>query len=878
MEANRLMGSVLFYLLRNPSAAGVEFLEPVGLFLAAALWLFWMIRAPGARAATWLRSAAFLCLTGVLAQLHLSARLPSDELTLVAAVDLSDSVDEDGREWAHRYLNEIAGALAPGDRLGVVTFAEEAAVDQPPQPPGPIAPFAVPPSRMATNIASAIDTALALFPAEGNRQLLLITDGHETRGSSRSRVARLTENGIQLDVAVPPHNNHPDVSIDKLVVAPVVAETSVFPLRLIAHNTGERRPVVLSLFVSDVMVDSAAIELQSGLNKIEFPYRLTGAGAHRLRAELESPGDAIPGNNSLEVPIMVTGKARILLVTPHRRSLIGDVLRRKGIEVETRAPGGFPRSIEKLLAFDCVLVEDMTAAGLPSRALDTLKRYVQELGGGFILAGGPNTFGDPAFRSTALKELLPVTLEPRRPGPRAREPLALFLIVDRSNSMGYNSRIRTLRDGEKLRYAKQAALAVIQQLKDQDRLGLIAFDSQAHEIAPLQPLEQNRARLESEIPRLVENGGTDFFDALSSARDQLATSRVSRRHIILLTDGDTNRAAGDHYPLMEQLRDAEISVTTIRIGDDDVNLRLLEDISAHTGGEFHHVQDVEILPDLMLRDTTRALAPAETGEEFFPEPGDRVEILKEIPRKNVPPLAGYAYARAKPGADVPLHISRIDRRDPLLAVWHYGLGRVAAFTASPADDAEQWPGWVAFGKFWSQLVRWTSRKEGPWDYAIDVRKTNGHSRVLLQTFGPTTDGATLRARFHETEDRAHEIDLVPEGPRLFSGLLPNVPPGRYPLVITQRPHRVEHLDERAVLITIPERDQESREEHRRRGTNGPLLTQLTQATGGKLNPMAKELVRRDPGTRQLHVPLEWVLIPMAMLFFLGDVAVRKLWR
>src|SRR4030095_7227912 len=97
---------------------------------------------------------------------------------------------------------------------------------------------------------------------------------------------------------------------------------------------------------------------------------------------------------------------------------------------------------------------------------------------------------------------------PLRPRQSEREPLALFIVIDRSNSMGYNSRIGTLRDGEKLRYAKEAALAVIRQLKDQDLVGLIVFDSQPSEISPLQPLRENRQSLEDLIPRLVENGGT----------------------------------------------------------------------------------------------------------------------------------------------------------------------------------------------------------------------------------------------------------------------------------------------------------------------------------------------------------------------------------
>ena len=243
---------------------------------------------------------------------------------------------------------------------------------------------------------------------------------------------------------------------------------------------------------------------------------------------------------------------------------------------------------------------------------------MREFGGGVIVAGGRQTFGDGRFRDSALERLLPVTLEARPPRRSSREPLALFLLIDRSNSMGYNSRIGTLRDGEKLRYAKQAALTVIGQLKDQDLVGVIAFDSQTHEISPLRALAENRGILEDLIPRLAENGGTDFYGALWSATQQLSSSRASRRHVVLLTDGDTNRTAWDEYrSLIAQIAAAQISVTTVRIGDNTVNLKLLQDISRKTSGEFHHVTNAEALPELMLRDTTKALGSTAYGQHMF---------------------------------------------------------------------------------------------------------------------------------------------------------------------------------------------------------------------------------------------------------------------
>src|SRR5262249_11440814 len=457
-------------------------------------------------------------------------------------------------------------------------------------------------------------------------------------------------------------------------------------------------------------------------------------GSHRLRAELAVDGDPTPANNSREIGITLRGRTRVLLVGAREHSPLAQALQRKGLE-PTVVRAAQLRGLEVLLPYHAVILEDVAAGDLPVGALDHLERYVRDFGGGLVVAGGVGTFGDSAFLSTPLKRMLPVTLEPHRPRPGAREPLALFLVIDRSNSMGYNSRIGTLRDGEKLRYAKEAALAVVQQLKDQDLVGVIAFDSQPHEISPLKPLRENRQELEDLIPRLVENGGTDFYDALVSARAQLLASRVSRRHILLLTDGDTNRAAPAEYrALIKDLAAEQISVTTIRIGDNTVNLKLLKDISSETGGEFHYVEDAEALPDLMLRETSRALSPLSSGtEQYYPQLVTASQVMQGIEESQLPPLVGYAYAKPKDGADVLLRITRLERHDPLLTVWHYGLGRVAAFTASPTDDADQWIGWAEFTKFWSQLVHWSAREHTDDEYAIEARRVDGVTDIAVRT-------------------------------------------------------------------------------------------------------------------------------------------------
>jgi Mg-chelatase subunit ChlD len=865
----------LHYLFAHLDTLGVTLRHPAALLLLLLLPAFIRFGQGARQAATTLRMAAFVTVTLALAGLALTARLPSDRLSVVAAVDVSDSIDEQARQWDVRYLNELAGALAPGDEMAVVAFAQGAMVVQPPGRPSTIEGLPRTLASSATDIARGLDASLSLFDPDSEHRLVLLTDGLETRGNSRSEIARARRAKVSIYAAVPPHGVHRDVALERLIVSPVVNEGAVFPLRVIARNYARPGPARLTLFADGQALGSETVDLTTGLNAIEIPYRMSGSGSHLLRAELQAPGDDIPADNERDATVMVVGKTRVLLITPETHSVLAAALARKDIDADVRSPARFPHQVEDLLGYNCVILEDVVAKGLDPKCLQSLERYVRNFGGGLILLGSDRTYGDGGFKHTALETLLPVTLEPRRPQHTEREPLALFVLIDRSNSMGYNSRIRNLRDGEKLRYARQAALAVIRQLKDHDLVGVIAFDSQPFVLSPLRPLRENRRILEATIPRLAEGGGTDFYDALETARTQLVESGVSTKHIILLTDGDTNRGASDHYPLIAALRQAGISVTTIRIGDDTVNLTLLHDISSKTGGQFYHVENVETLPELMLRDTTERLVQVPGGNQHFrAQLGVPSPILQGIAQKEMPPLRGYAYARLRPGAEAPLYVLTRDRKDPLLADWQYGLGRVVAFTAGLSDDAETWVGWPRFGKLWSQVVRWSVRDETPRDYALEVHRSEGITQLVVRSFDAIGEGVLL-ARLRVSDDSTLDVPLVPTAPRQFSGRLPNLPGGRYALTIVKRSSdRV--VSQRTALIVVPEGNEPAREERYAPTPDMTLLAQLSKATGGKVNPPIRELVARKPGARQLTHPLDPLLLPLAMLLFLADVAIRRL--
>ena len=276
-----------------------------------------------------------------------------------------------------------------------------------------------------------------------------------------------------------------------------------------------------------------------------------------------------------------------------------------------------------------------------------------------------------------------------------------------------------------MEYAQKAAVAVLGQLKNTDLAGAIAFDSEAYSLSALGRLSKNRSTLRSRIRRLRYGGGTDFYHALEAAADQLSRSRRSIRHIILLTDGDTNRSPTDHYPLIKTIAQRQISITTIRIGSDTVNLQLLSYMSEKTGGRFYHVEDATMLPQLLVRDTRQTLRQqgqeGEGPKDIVPQVDVRGQILRGL--SDFPALDEYMLTKPKKRANVQLYTDVHGERDPLLATWQYGLGKVVVVPFDPSGAGSgDWIRWERFGKFWSQAVRWAMRNETPLDYRLSATR------------------------------------------------------------------------------------------------------------------------------------------------------------
>ncbi|MBV9103378.1 MAG: VWA domain-containing protein [Candidatus Eremiobacteraeota bacterium] len=137
-------------------------------------------------------------LTSALAAPRLLVRVPVKDGIVMLCIDTSGSMRATDlvpsrAEAARAAALTFLGAVPPGARIGIVSFASEAVLVQQPTADLDAARSAldrVPPPNGATAIGDALSLAVAQLPRRGTRAIVLLTDGVNNRGSDPVSAAR----------------------------------------------------------------------------------------------------------------------------------------------------------------------------------------------------------------------------------------------------------------------------------------------------------------------------------------------------------------------------------------------------------------------------------------------------------------------------------------------------------------------------------------------------------------------------------------------------------------------------------------------------------------------------------------------------------------
>ncbi len=869
-----------------------------------------------------LRLLVLLLLVLILAGLQ-SVQRHSD-VTVMAVVDQSESVRRFARppaadpsatdgsilSWLRDYLRGATAGKKPDDRFGVVTYDGRPTVGQLPSTVPDFDPAITSDPVEGTDSAAALRLAMAMFPPDSGKRLVWSSDGNETSDADVQGVLAVAHEaraaGVRIDVLPIDYRLEGEVMVEGVYAPTESREGQTAAVRVVLRAA---RPADGTLYLRH---DEHAIDLSPGspgngaavyatdwtleehdaadadddaaevgrfvlVRTIDLP--MTMSGANRFEALFEpadGAADAVPANNRAQTFTLVHGRGRILVldgVGGNSGRILPEALATHDLDVDVQPANTFPGALSQLQRYDAVLFQNVPAEALTPAQMRMLARYVHDLGGGFAMIGGPDSFGAGGWTNSPIDDILPVECE--IPSQTILPSGALVIVIDRSGSMSMPVAGTNL---SQQHVANEAAIYALSTLFPDDLIGVVAFDHSAKQVVPLTP-NSHPTEIAKQIRKIQPSGGTDIYAGLEEAYNALAPLKPEEaavKHIILLTDGHSQE--GDSIGLARRMVQSGISLSTVGIGD-GMNNQLLYRLAQMAGGQFYPIADPKILPQIFIKEARTVRKNLIREVPFDPQLVQTGSpVMTSI--AGVPKLAGLVLTGEKRKLGVFQPIVGPEG-EPVFAHWQVGLGRSAAFTSDATNRwASDWLRWGGYGDFWARTVRAIARPSSSTDYDLVTAVQGEQLRVRLDVAGHEGHKGFLdvRGSLLKPDGTTQPLTLTQTGPGLYEAIAPADAAGSYIVSLFVNDPTPGGGGRSAVFGGT---SKSPGAELRRFRSNRALLEEVARITGGRvLDPRnsadAALYVRDVPfesrSIRPLWRPLLWTLLVM----FLLDVACRRI--
>jgi uncharacterized membrane protein len=701
-----------------------------------------------------------------------------------------------------------------------------------------------------TRIAAALDHAARTFPRDHIKHLVLLSDGNANSGDLATALERLRLENIRVYTRAIAARSARDTWIETMLTPSTVIAEEQFPVEVHVYSqSGGPREVQLRN--GDKLIEKRNVTLREGLNRIAFATSVKDESPTVvLESAVSATGDW-PANNVFRKSVAVMGKPHILYVEGYAPSsrYLRSALTVEGFQVDVTAAAEMPSTVDKLEPYDAVVISDVDRNDLSEPQMQAVATYVRDLGGGFLLAGGENTYGKDGYTGSTVEEILPVTFETEK----ERHSISMVVVLDRSGSMA----------GSKMDLAKEATKAPLALLKEDDRFGVLTFDYNfqwAVKIAEAKDKEEMRQT----ISKIVATGNTNIYPALREAYEQLKETPGETKHIILLSDGQT--PAEDFKGLAAEMLKDKITVSTVAVtaASDRV---LMENIANWGGGRAYYVDNPQNVPQIFQDETELAAGKSLQEENFKPVVQKTIEAFKGIDFATAPELLGYVATKSKSTAEVVLETPG---KRPLLARWQYALGKSAIFTSDVKDRwAADWLEWKNYSKFWAQLLRETMRRQENDEFDLQVVRESDYAAVTINAVemdGRFRNLLHPKLRIIDPEQASSIVEVPQVGPGSYEMRVPLPLDGTY---VFRAIGEGAAGPARTLEFSYPE-------EYHFYPPDFQTLRAIAAETGGVYQPAGPEIF--DPGeeTVDVHTRLWPPLASLALVVFVGDVFLRRL--
>ena len=596
----------------------------------------------------------------------------SGAIDLILVMDESASIARDHNDRLWTSFLRHGKSLPASSRVSLIRFADRTGLEIPwtaiehadfaklsqhQQPPRQLYL-----DRGASDIRSAIDAALQQVSPNRRSLILVSSDGKDTADAQSSAQPVFARGSGVSFFHVRPNQDLPPagVEIDSIDMPSRVAAGRSLPVSIAIRSAREGEASLEVIHNRKTAIKQGLTLLPGALSVLNYQLTIDQPGTQTLEFLLHDAGQNIIDKRERVVDVASGGRLLYVgNVLADATSALALALP-QGWQSIGLQPGQLGHGELFFNQYDVVLIDDLEASSINPVITRNLETSVQQSATGLIVIGGPHSFGSGGYRHSQLEKMLPVSAESSRKLPAS----AFLFLVDKSGSMDTsNNRQSRLAD------AFSAVLESAKSIRAGDESALLAFDRDVQILLPLQA----RTDLKAELDRpwaIQPSGGTRLAPALSEATTLLASSDSEQRFLILVTDGIVKLENIEQ--LVSALRQAGIRLIALATGD-DANLASLRQLAHGSGGQVLQITDSAELPRFMrqqLEMSQYSWSDIPVTPQTILHPPFIDEDIRDWKS-----LQGHQITRAKPVARIYL---ASPQGDPLLALGHYGAGRVAA--------------------------------------------------------------------------------------------------------------------------------------------------------------------------------------------------------
>ena len=856
----------------------MTFTNPLALILLVTLPIVWYIGFPRHKfrrnrdiSSLFLRTVILILLVFSLAGLEIVQAV--DKLAVVFLVDVSDSIGVEVQEKEFDYIQQALEEKPADDEAAIILFGSNPLVERSFNTIRELDTFQSTPVTTNTDIASAIQMGLSMFPADASRRIVILSDGQATQGNAEAKAQLAAATGVEISYVTFFRDPVPDVRITNLEAPARVAEGQEFDVAVTIESEVDT-DATLRIFSESALVYEDRVDLQEGSNNFTLSQRSDIRGFLDFSAQIVVPdaNDNFRQNNQFSAFSQVLGPPRILLIAeePSDITHLLPALENSGVEVDVIRPSNLSLSLTILAAYKSVIIVNVPATLIPDEQMELIDSYIKNLGGGLVFVGGPESYGPGGYFQTPLEKVLPVETQIRD---QQRLPqLTIAYLIDRSGSMAATGSSGI----PNIELAKEAIIRSIEFLQPTDRAGVASFDTGGSWIAPIQDI-LDRRQLQRQVATLRSGGGTDILAGMNLVSFDIVEEESERKHIILLTDGGASQSG--LLELADRLyNDDGVTISVIAIGQNAASF--LEPLANRANGNFHKVASVEQIPTILTLETVLATRSYIVEETTPPIQTAFSPILNGI--NAVPNLQGYIATTKKDAAQVILR-SPEPFEDPILASWQYGLGRVVAFTSDATSRwANSWVTWENFPRFWGQTVTWTITEGASNNLETRIEMEGENARVVVDARnneGAFLNGLNLQASLISPDGEGNVVNLRQIAPGQYEAVFNPDDEGAYFLAINGSGTTVTD-DGQSIDLAFNEVSgwvMTYSPEYNATVTDDSLLATIAEITGGRsLAEEPNTVFEHNLDERTASSPIRpWLLIA-ALILLPFDIAVRRL--